>query len=356
MPIRPSRRGGSGCEVSCPLSGGSTVGFRYHRSVALGRGVGLSFSASGIGISARTPEPTEQEGSGARPALPRPSRPLFAPRSRKGIFVAGRYRRAFRRGLAELAQGNAGIALVEMERASVKGGAGRASIQLFVAFCLIELERLPEAACALRWVVASDAPLPDQLMRKHLSASVLEVHVTPNITAHTGMDRGGVALLLAEILQHVGRPLEAIDLLETLVARTRSAAVALCLADRYLADEAWDEVERVTDAFTSNVDDLSLQILILRARAQRERGAFIPTLTTLREALRFRKRDPSLLNAARYERALMYEAEGKRALARKDLERIFDHEPDFRDVAQRLSGSPLLLSDYDLELLPSDAG
>ena len=97
----------------------------------------------------------------------------------------------------------------------------------------------------------------------------------------------------------------------------------------------------MTDAFTSNVDDLSLRILIIRARAQRERGVFIPTLTTLREALRFRKRDPSLLNAARYERALLYEAEGKVALARKDLERIFDHGPGFRDVAQRLSGSPL---------------
>jgi tetratricopeptide (TPR) repeat protein len=327
-----------------------------HRSVELGKGVGLSFSASGIGISARTPEPTGHGPSIELPTLPTPSRARFTLRARRGVLVARRYRRAFGRGVAAFAAGNAGIALTQMEQAAVKRGAEAASVQLFIALCLIELDRLPEAVSQLRRVVASDAPLPDRLMRRYLSAGVLEVHITSNITAHTGMDRGGVALLLAEILQHIGHPLEAIDLLETLSTRTQSAAIALCLADLYLAAEASDDVERVTDAFTTNVDDLSLQILILRARAQRERGAFIPTLITLREALRFRKRDPALLNEARYERALMYEAEGKRALARKDLERILDHDPAFRDVAQRLSGSPLLRSDYDLKLLPSDTG
>jgi len=244
------------------------------------------------------------------------------------------------------------MALMEVERASAKARGERTSIQLFAALSLIQLGRLQEAASALRTVVVSSVPLPDRLMRRHLARGVLEVHVTPNITAHASMDRGGVALLLAEVYQHIERRQDAIDLLEALGARTRSAAVALFLADLYLAEGAWDEVERVTDAFTANLDDLSVQILVLRARAQRRRGAFIPTLTTLREALRFRRRDPGLLNEARYERALMYEAEGKRALARKDLERIFDHGPDFRDVAQRLAGSPLLLSDLDLKVDP----
>ena len=279
----------------------------------------------------------------------------MALRPRHKAFTVSRSGRAFRRGLEALSQGNAGNALAEMEQASLKGGARHTSVQLFVGLSLMELDRFPEAASALRKVVASDAPLPDRLMRRHLSAAALEVHLTPHITAHAGMDRGGVALLLAEVLQHAGESQEATDLLETFGARTNSAALALCLADRYLTDGAWSEVERVTDAFTTNVDDLSLQILILRAWAQREQGEFIPTLTTLREALRFKKRDASLLNQARYERALMYETEGKRALARKDLERIFDHEPGFRDVAQRLEEAPLLLSDYDLKLLPSDA-
>ena len=333
------------------------MGSRHHSPVALGRGVGLSFSASGIGITARTPEPTVPGTSARPPELPAPSRPALSVRTGRGILEVRPYRRAFRRGLIAFAKGNSGIALEEMEKASTKAGPDRASLQLFIALCLIDLGRLPDAASRLRTLVASDTRLPDRLMRRHLSAGVLEVHLTPNITAHAGMDRGGVALPLAEIHQHIGNRERALDLLEALGTRTRSAAIALCLADLYLDEGAWDEVERVTGPFTTNVDDLTLQILILRARAQRARGAFIPTLTTLREALRFRKRDSVLLNEARYERALMYEAEGKRVHARKDLERIFDHAPAFRDVAQRLSGAPLLPSDYDLdELLPSDAG
>jgi tetratricopeptide (TPR) repeat protein len=333
------------------------VGSQHRTSAALGKGVGLSFSPSGIGISARTPDPTDERTSEGRPALPSPTRPQFSVRPGRGIFAVRRYRRAFRRGLIAFAKDKPGVALQEMEQASMRGGAERASVQLFLALCLIELDRLPEAASSLRALVASGAQLPDRLMRANLSGGVLESHVTPNITAHTSLDRVGAALLLAETLQRVQRPSEAIDLLEMLGARTKSLVISLCLADLYLAEGAWEDVERVTDAFTSNVDDLSLRILIIRARAQRERGVFIPTLTTLREALRFRKRDPFLLNAARYERALLYEAEGKRALARKDLERIFDHGPGFRDVAQRLSGSPLAPSDFELEeLLPSDAG
>ena len=325
------------------------MGFRHHGPVALGAGVGLSFSTSGIGISARTPDPTEAGEPAAQPELASPSQPQISVRPRRGIVVR-RYRRAFRRGLVALARGEAGMALMEMEQASGKAGKGRASIQLFSALALIQLGCFPEAVSALRRVVATDAPIPDRLMRRYLSRGVLEIHVTPNVTAHAGIERGGVALLLVETYQHVQRREAAIDLLEALGARTKSAAVALCLADLYLAEGAWDEVERVTEAFTANLDDLSLQILILRARAQRERGMFIPALRTLREALRFRKRDALLLNEARYERALLYEAEGKRALARKDLERIFDHGPGFRDVAKRLSGSRLLLSDLDLAL------
>jgi tetratricopeptide (TPR) repeat protein len=330
------------------------VGFRHQSSAGIRRDAALSFSTSGIGISARTGEPAEPGGSTAAP-LPDASRPRFELRPRRGAIFARRYRRAFRRGLDAFARDDVATALAEMEQALERGGADLASVQAFVAFCFLALGRLSEAATRLRRVATSDAPLPDRLMRRHVSSGILEIHVTPRITAHAGIDRGGVALLLVEILQHLERNAEAIDLLETIGAHTQSAAVALCLADRYLADGAWGEVDRVTDMFTSNVDDLSLQILILRARAQRERGAFIPALTTLREALRFRKRDPLLMNEARYERALLYESEGKHALARKDLERIFNHEPDFRDVAKRLS-SPWHRGDYDLELLPSDAG
>ncbi len=309
----------------------------------------------GIGISARIPDLPNEGSSATDVPLPSPAPPQFQLRPRHQFLVLGRGSWAFGRGLEALSNGGPEIALTDMHQAAATRTGNQASVLLFTGLCLMVLDRLPEAASSLRSVVASDAPLPDRLMRQHLSSGTLEVHITPHVTAHAGMDRGGVALLLGELLQHTGQTKEATALLETYGARTHSAALALCLADRYLMDGASGDVERVTDPFATNVDDLTLHILILRARAQRERGAFIPTLTTLREALRFKDRDTYLLNEARYERALVYEAGGKRALARKDLERIHDHEPEFRDVAERLKGSPLVSSDYDLELLPTEA-
>jgi hypothetical protein len=332
------------------------MGFRHHRTVELGRGAGMSLSSGGIGISARIPDLPAADAAASDIPLPAPSPATFELRRRHQFLVIRRGSRAFGRGLEALAHGNAGLALTEMQQAAAGRGGDLASVQLFTGLCLMQLDRMPEATASLGSVVGSDVPLPDRLMRQHLSRGTLEVHITPNVTAHTGMDRGGVALLLSELLQHTGQSKRSTDLLETYGARTHSTALALCLADRYLIDGAWEDVERVTDPFAINVDDLTLHILILRARAQRERGAFIPTLTTLREALRFKDRDAYLLNEARYERALVYEAGGKRALARKDLERIHDHEPEFRDVATRLRESQLVLSDYDLELLPTEAG
>jgi tetratricopeptide (TPR) repeat protein len=332
-----------------PSPGGSAMGFRHHRTVELGRGAGSSLSSGGVGISARVPDMPDDA------VLPAPSAPRFDVRARHQWFVLRRRSRAFGRGVEALSKGDASGALGELEHAAAARHGDAASIQLFTALALIRLDRLPDAADSLSLVVASDAPLPDRLMRQHLAAGVLEVHVTPHVNAHASMDRGGVALLLAELLQHEDRAKEATDLLETYGARTNSAALALCLADRYLMDRAYDDVERVTDPFATNLDNLTLQILILRARAQRERGALIPALITLREALRFKERDRYLLNEARYERALVYEAGGKRALARKDLERIRDHEPGFRDVAERLQGAPFEPSDYALGLLPTEA-
>jgi tetratricopeptide (TPR) repeat protein len=305
-------------------------------------------SSGGVGISARVPDTPDTA------TLPAPSPARFEIRSRHRWFLR-RGSRAFGRGIEALSSGDASRALDELEHASTARGGDAASVQLFTGLCLIHLDRLPEAADRLGEVVASDAPLPDRLMRQHLTAGVLEVHVTPHVNAHASMDRGGVALLLAELLQHDDRAKDATDLLETYGARTNSAALALCLADRYLMDRAYDDVERVTEPFATNVDNLTLQILILRARAQRERGSLIPALITLREALRFKERDAYLLNEARYERALVYEAGDKRALARKDLERIHDHEPGFRDVAARLQGTPLEPSDYMLGLRPTEA-
>ena len=93
----------------------------------------------------------------------------------------------------------------------------------------------------------------------------------------------------------------------------------------------------MTGRFTANTDDLALQILLIRARARRERGDFAFSLVALEEALRFPQRDLHLLHAAHYERALTLEARGQDELALRELQLIFEEDHGFRDVSARLS-------------------
>jgi hypothetical protein len=109
------------------------------------------------------------------------------------------------------------------------------------------------------------------------------------------------------------------------------------LADLYVEQGQHAEVSRVTGRFTANANDLSLQILLVKLRSRREAGDPAVALALSEEALRFPERNPHLLRAARYERALTLEVRGQADLARRELERIFDEDPGFRDVRRRLS-------------------
>jgi len=51
---------------------------------------------------------------------------------------------------------------------------------------------------------------------------------------------------------------------------------------------------------------------------------------------RKKDRDPDLLRAIRYERALAYQAAGRGSRARSELEAIYAEAPDYEDVASRL--------------------
>ena len=60
-------------------------------------------------------------------------------------------------------------------------------------------------------------------------------------------------------------------------------------------------------------------------------------LEAYKDALRSKKRDPDLLKEARYERAKVYLATGKKAQGRKELEKVYSEDAHFRDVADLLS-------------------
>ncbi len=76
--------------------------------------------------------------------------------------------------------------------------------------------------------------------------------------------------------------------------------------------------------------------LVMRAAAMRELGNFTAALEGLKEALRFPSRSPDVRHRARYERALVYLAQGQKRKAREELERIYAENSSLPHVNQAL--------------------
>jgi tetratricopeptide (TPR) repeat protein len=90
-------------------------------------------------------------------------------------------------------------------------------------------------------------------------------------------------------------------------------------------------------AAVDNESAVHAALLYYKARALRLLGLDVAARDALTAALRRSKDRPDeLLLALRYERADVYEALGRRAQARKDLERIYAADPGYEDVAARL--------------------
>jgi tetratricopeptide (TPR) repeat protein len=105
----------------------------------------------------------------------------------------------------------------------------------------------------------------------------------------------------------------------------------LFLCALYLQAEDWDEIVHAT-AGISNDDDLGLTLRLWQAQAMEKQDLPDAALEAYRDALKSKKRDPDLLKEARYNRANLYVALGKRAMAKRDLGRLYGEDPDYKDV------------------------
>lgn len=97
----------------------------------------------------------------------------------------------------------------------------------------------------------------------------------------------------------------------------------------------WESVEELGNGVEA-VDDVTLESVVLHARALLHRGLNDAVITRITEAVRKKKgRDADLLNEARYVRAVALEASGKRARAKVEFEKLYAMAPDLHDVKER---------------------
>lgn len=339
------------------------MGFRLYKSVSLGKGVRLNLSKTGVGISAGVPGARysmhssgrrvrtfgapgtgiyhrtdtyagHRQRSRGRQRAPAPV--SVAPIYPKAGLFAPKGEKLFVRSVTAYMQSRPADALGYLREAEQRN-AGELHVgeEFFSGLCLVERNKLDEAIPFFEKVLASDHEIPDPLMRKYRIGGLMQVQVTPGVLAEMSMSNVAVALMLAEAYQRTNRARDAIELLESLGSVSGEDVFALSLAELYSSEESWDEVVRVTEGF-SNEEETTAEILLLRADALLELGMADGALEVSKEVLRSKKRRPETLRAARYVRALALEKAGRKAQARKELEKIYAEDSDFQDVAKRL--------------------
>ncbi len=239
-------------------------------------------------------------------------------------------------GCRELTLGNQDTALSHFVSAShLADGAYMAG------FLALQMQRFPEAAQHLELATDRHTEL-GRYLGKYGIAATMDLPITATVTAHVGPDLRGVLLGLVEIYQEQGRWDEAIACLQRLrKLELDDVAVKLSLAEVLLDAHPDDRsaLSRIVKLAAGLENDTALhtELLYYRARALRGLGLLDAARDTLTAALRRRRGRPvELLQAIRYERALVYEELGRNRQARSELEKLYADAPAFEDVAARL--------------------
>ncbi len=333
------------------------MGFRFRKSIQIAKGVRLNVSKGGIGVSAgvrgarysvhssgRRTKSAGLPGTGLSfvstsgrgrsraasgpssrqtqpvPVAQRPAKPgLFAPASEKALY------KALDGGRLDVA-GLAGVARTHGE-------------YWIVAVTLAGLRLAQDPAThaeARRWLAEAFAsghdPTSHPFVEKYLQTQVT-TPIAPGVTAQLPISRDAIGLELAELHQDAGDLDAAIDVVEQLEP---TAHAAVSLAELYLQAGRLDDVIDLTNE-VKNVDDATALLLTYRGTALREQGHWQAAREAFKAALKSRSRASEIRHLALSERAETFRVEGKRAQARKDLERILADNADYPGLHHRLA-------------------
>jgi len=178
------------------------------------------------------------------------------------------------------------------------------------------------------------------LLAKYGVSATMNLAITEEVCAQVGPDLRGALLGLVEACQELGRHEEALQWLEELLTlEPQDVVVKLSLAELLMEnpDEATcQRVVRLAEGI-ENEDAVHAALLLYKGKALHTLNLPEAARDTLTTALRRKKdRPPDLLLALAYERALAYEALGRKSQARKELGKLYAQDPDYEDVAVRL--------------------
>ena len=329
--MRKSFKVAPGVRINVSKSGvGASVGTRGARysvhssgrrttSVGIpGTGVGWTSTTTGQSRSTsprRAPDPRPQA---PMPAPPKPG--WFAPKGEKALYKlinSGGYSGT---DAEEIARGHPDHWLPAATIAGLRYVADRdtgdATVDLLRT--VFESEQRPEQ---------------DRFFTKYFGAiPVVTIGVAPGVAVELPFSRDLIGLALAEVLQARDQIDEAIDVAECI---TPTAHAAVSLTELYSEAGRYDDVIDLTNN-VKNEDDTTALLLVYRGVAFTKQGLFEAARESFKEALKSKKRANEIRHLALRQRAEVYAAEGKKAQARKDLERILAEDSSVEGIRQRL--------------------
>lgn len=307
-----------------PRGVSTSVGVNGARITASSRGrVTRTVGIPGSGLShTKTVRQGGSRPSPARAPAPLPVAPkppgLMAPKWQRELFkaVQANDKDAYARIGTEYT--DARIAAITLE------GFARAGAH--------EYER---ATVLLKWAWDHGGNVEDDwFLSTYLSRSTIGVPVADGVSAELPISRDAVGLLLVELLQEAGKgDDEAIEVAENLEP---SAMAAVSLAELYVQAGRFDDVIDLTNG-VENTDDATALLLTYRGIALNERGHHTAARETLGSALKSKSRDDAIRHLALIERSRSYLAEGKKAMARKDLERVYAENSGYPGIRTALA-------------------
>jgi tetratricopeptide (TPR) repeat protein len=175
-------------------------------------------------------------------------------------------------------------------------------------------------------------PAEDRFISKYLYTR-LTLGIAAGVTAEVPVNRDAVGLALAELRQEAGDVDSAIEVVEQLEPTTYAA---VSLAELYALAGRYDDVIALSEGI-KNEDDASALLLCYRGIALREQGFYDAAHEAFKAALRSRSRAAPIRHLALFERAQNYLVQRKKAMARKDLERIMAEDSDYEGVREQLA-------------------
>ena len=171
------------------------------------------------------------------------------------------------------------------------------------------------------------------LVQEYFPGIIPAVQVTPGIHANERFNLTALGLIYAEILQLQQRYEEALAVVEEIDS---DQITAISMADLEISLKRFDDAIATTEDI-ENEDDATAMLLIMRGIAFREQNYYEASLECLKQAVAKRTRSEMVLNRGLWERSFTYERMGKKAMAKKDLEKIMSREPAYAGLIERLT-------------------